>query len=130
MSMNDPLSNALSKIFNAEEVGKKTVTIKPVSNLIKKVLDLMNEEGYIGKYEEVDDGRGCYLKLNLLGSINRCGAIKPRFSATFSDFEKFEQRFLLAKGFGMIIVSTSKGLMTHYKAKEKKLGGRLVAYCY
>jgi len=130
MSLNDTLSNAMSKIHNYEKVGKKDLLIKPTSKQIKEVLDILNAEGFAGKYEEVNDNRGKYLKLSLLGNINECGAIKPRFSVKMSDYEKFEKRFLPAKDFGMLIVSTSKGMMTHYKAKEKKLGGRLIAYCY
>jgi small subunit ribosomal protein S8 len=130
MSLNDPLSNAMSKIFNHEKIGKKECTIKPISNVMKKVLDIMNEEGYIGKYEETEDGRGNAIKLSLLGNINKCGAIKPRFSVTLKEYEKFEKRFLPSKDFGLLIISTSQGTMTHYKAKEKKLGGKLLAYCY
>ena len=44
--------------------------------------------------------------------------------------EKFEKRYLPAKGFGLIIVSTSKGLMTHVDAEEKNIGGKMIAYCY
>lgn len=130
MSLNDTLSNVMSKILNFEEVGKKECLIKPVSKIIKKVLDILNEEGYIGKYEEVEDGRGNYLKLSLLGNVNKCGAIKPRFAVNLEAYEKFEKRYLPAKGFGVLIVSTPQGMMTHYKAKEKKVGGRLIAYCY
>ena len=130
MALNDTLSNAMSKVQNYEKVGKKELLIKPTSSIIKKVFDILNAEGYIGKYEETDDGRGKYLKLNLLGNINECGSIKPRFAVKLSDYEKFEKRFLPAKDFGVLIVSTSKGMMTHYKAKENKIGGKLVAFCY
>ncbi|MBW2996894.1 30S ribosomal protein S8 [Candidatus Woesearchaeota archaeon] len=130
MSLNDTLSNTMSKILNLEEVGKKDCEIKPVSKIIKKVLDILNEEGYIGKYEEIEDGKGNYIKLNLLGNINKCGAIKPRFAVSLEGYEKFEKRYLPAKGFGVLIVSTPQGMMTHHKAKEKKVGGRLIAYCY
>ena len=130
MTLNDPLSNTMSKILNLEKVGKKECVLKPVSSIIRKVLDILNEEGYLGKYEEVDDGRGNYFKLNLLGNINSCGAIKPRFSVMIDGYEKFEKRFLPSKGFGVLIVSTSQGMMTHNKAKEKKIGGRLIAFCY
>jgi small subunit ribosomal protein S8 len=130
MSLNDPLSNAMSKILNHEKVGKKGCIIKPMSKVIKKVLDILNEEGYIGKYEEVEDGKGNYLKLNLLGNVNKCGSIKPRFAVGVGDYEKYEKRYLPSKGFGVLVVSTPKGLMTHEKAKESKTGGRLVAYCY
>ncbi|MBN2881675.1 30S ribosomal protein S8 [Candidatus Woesearchaeota archaeon] len=130
MTMNDPLASALSKINNADKVGKKQVTIYPVSKVIKGVLDIMNREGYVGTYEEVEDSKGNHLVLNLLGNTNECGAIKPRYSVQLEDFLKFEKRFLRAKDFGVLLVSTSKGLMTHVEAKEKKLGGVLFSYCY
>ena len=130
MVLNDPLSNAMSKICSYEKISKKECFIKPVSKTIKKILDVLNEEGYLGSYEEIEDGRGNHLKLNLLGKINECGGIKPRFAVTIDSYEKFEKRYLPAKGFGLLIVSTSQGIMTHEKAIEKKLGGRLMAFCY
>jgi len=130
MTLNDPLANVLSKINNAEKIGKKTLEIFPTSKTIKGVLDIMNEEGYVGTYEEIEDSKGNYLILNLLGNINDCNVIKPRYSVKLDDFLKYEKRFLKAKDFGFIVVSTSKGLMTHIKAKENKLGGVLVSYCY
>ncbi|MDZ4226799.1 MAG: 30S ribosomal protein S8, partial [Candidatus Pacearchaeota archaeon] len=60
----------------------------------------------------------------------KCGVVKPRFPVKLDEFEKFEKRYLPAKNFGIIIVSTSNGIMTHIEAKEKKLGGRLIAYIY
>ena len=128
--LNDPLAAALSKIVNAERIGKNTVVLRPASKMIKKVLDLMNEHGFIGSYEEVENGRGGELTVNLLGNINRCGVIKPRFSTKKHEFEKWEQRYLPAKDFGIIVVSTPHGVMTHNNAKEKNSGGKLLAYCY
>lgn len=128
--MNDPLAAALTKMINAERVGRKEVVIKPASKMIKTVLTLMNEHNFVGSYEEVEDGKGGFLKVNLLGNINKCGVIKPRFSTKQNGFEKWEKRYLPAKDFGIIVVSTPKGLMTHSKAKETRTGGRLIAYCY
>jgi small subunit ribosomal protein S8 len=130
MSLNDPLANALSSILNLEKVGKDLAIIQPVSNLIKGVLTLMNENGYIGKATEVQDNKGNILKVNLLGRINKCGVIKPRFSVTLDTYDKFEKRYLPARNIGIMIVSTSQGLMTHTEAKKRNLGGKLVAYCY
>ena len=48
--LNDPLAAALSKIMNAEKIGRKEVEIKPASKIIKKVLELMNDNRYIGAY--------------------------------------------------------------------------------
>ena len=49
--LNDPLSNVMSTILNSEKIGKDSCTINPASTLIKKVLDLLNKDMYIGKYE-------------------------------------------------------------------------------
>lgn len=130
MSLNDTLSNTLSKIRNAEKIGRKECLISPVSKIIKKVLELMNENHYIGDFEEVKSAQGSFIKINLIGKINKCGTIKPRFSVSKKGFEKFEKRYLIAKGFGMIFVSTSQGIMTHEDAKKKGIGGKLIAYIY
>ncbi len=128
--LNDPLSNVLSNILNCEKIGKKECVVFPSSKIIKKVLEVMNKEGYVGKFEEIEDSKGNSLVINLLGTINKCGAIKPRFSVTTSEYEKFEKRFLPAKDFGILIISTNEGVMTHIEAKKKNIGGRLLAYCY
>lgn len=128
--LNDPLAAALAKVINAERVGKREVLIKPASKIIKKIFTLMNEHNYLGSFEEVDDGKGGILKVNLLGNINKCGVIKPRFSTKKNNFEKWEKRYLPAKDFGIIIVSTPQGIFTHIIAKEKGTGGKLLAYCY
>jgi small subunit ribosomal protein S8 len=130
MSLNDPLANMLSQVFNCEKTGKDLCTVKPFSKTMRKVLDIMNENGYVGKYDIIDDGKGGFLKINLLGKINSCGVIKPRFAVLKTDIEKFEKRFLPAKNFGILIISTNKGVMTNKEATKKSLGGRLLAYCY
>ena len=96
----------------------------------KKVLEMLKQHKYIGDVEEISAARGGILKVNLIGNINKCRVVKPRFSVQIDEFEKFEKRYLPAKGFGIIIISTSKGYMTHDEAKQKKIGGRLIAYCY
>ncbi len=128
--LNDPLAAALTKILNAERIGKKEVLIKPASKIVKKILTLMNEHNYIGAFEEINDGKCGILKINLLGNLNKCGVIKPRFSTKKNNFEKWEKRYLLAKDFGIIFVSTPQGVLTHNLAKEKGTGGKLLAYCY
>lgn len=130
MSLNDPLANMLSQVFNCEKTGKDLCTVKPFSKTMRKVLDIMNENMYIGSYDIIDDGKGGFLKINLLGKINSCGVIKPRFAVLKTDIEKFEKRFLPAKNFGILIISTNKGIITNKEATKKNLGGRLLAYCY
>jgi len=118
----------MSNILNAERTGKGICIIKPVSKMIKTVLAIMQANQYVGDYEETEDKRG--IKLNLIGAINKCGVIKPRFAVTQKEFEKFEKRYLPAKDFGIIIISTSKGVMTLQEAKQKGIGGKLIAYVY
>lgn len=130
MSMNDTLSTALSNILNAEKIGKQFCLIKPISKTIKVVLEIMKNNNFLGNIEYTEDLRGGFAKVNLLGNLNKCGPIKPRYNIKQTDYEKFEKRYLIAKDFGFLIVSTSKGVMTHLEAKEKKLGGRLLAYFY
>lgn len=130
MALNDPLANVLSSIVNYEKIGKKEIEVKISSKLIKKVLDIMRENLYIGEYQPVKYPMGEALKINLIGNINRCGVIKPRFPVRKNNYEKFEKRFLPARGFGFLIVSTPKGIMVHEEAKEKGIGGRLIAYVY
>ena len=126
--LNDPLAAALSKILNAERAGKKELIVTKVSKITKKVLDIMKDHRYIGSYEDINEGRA--IKINLLGNLNKCGVIKPRFSTKHHSIEKWEKRYLPAKDFGIILVSTPSGIVTHTKAKEIKSGGKLVAYCF
>jgi small subunit ribosomal protein S8 len=130
MSLNDPLSNALSLILIDEKLGRNESKIRPSSKIIIKVLEVMRDGNYIGGFEEIKDGRGNSIKVKLSGNINKCGVIKPRYSVKNDNFEHFEKRYLLAKGMGMIIISTPQGIMTHDEAKKKKIGGKLIAYCY
>jgi small subunit ribosomal protein S8 len=130
MTLNDPLANLFSVILNSEKVGKRTVTIKPINKLMLILLDKLKEIGYVGEYELTDDTKGKYMKLHLLGKINKCGVIKPRYAVATDEFQKFEKRYLPAKNIGLLLMSTSQGIMTHEEAKQKKVGGRLIAYCY
>jgi len=129
MSLNDTLANMLSKINNYEKLGKKEIIISNSSKIIKEVLRVMKENMFVGTFTEVKDEYG-KLKLNLLNSINKCGSIKPRYKVKKGEYEKFEKRFLPAKEFGILIVTTSKGIMSHKEAKEKGLGGKILAFVY
>ena len=128
--LNDPLANMMSLVLNNELIGRSECIIKPVSKVIRESLKIMKQNDYIGGFKEVEDNRGNYIHLTLIGNINKCGVIKPRYSIKSNKFEKFERRYLPAKDLGILFVSTPKGIMTHYDAKAKKLGGRLLAYCY
>jgi len=126
----DPLVNAMTTIINNELRRKKSCVICPASRLVGQVLRLMQSHGYIGEIEFIDDGRTGKFKVQLFGRINDCRAVTPHFPIGLRKFEKWEKRFLPAKDFGLIILTTPQGVMTHLSAKEKSLGGRLLAYVY
>jgi small subunit ribosomal protein S8 len=130
MVMLDLLSNALIAIKNAEMVGKKQVVIWPVNKLIYYVLRVLQRYGYVGEVEYVDDGRGGKYIVQLLGKINDIGPIRPRFPVKYREIVQWEQKFLPARQIGILILSTSQGVMSHIEAKERKIGGVLLAYVY
>ena len=102
----------------------KVHSINQLINVFEKndMLDLIPEY--------IDDNRAGQFKVELEGNINKCGVIKPRHAVKKDEFEKFEKRYLPAKNFGILIVTTPEGIMTHYEAKERGIGGRLLAYMY
>jgi small subunit ribosomal protein S8 len=127
---NDPLNDAMSMIKNAAVVGKNECTIKPSSKLIGRVLKVMQESGYIDQFEFVEDGKAGVFKVMLEGRINNCGVIKPRYSVQKTELEKWESRYLPAQEFGVLILTTTAGVVSHMKAKELGVGGKLLAYVY
>jgi small subunit ribosomal protein S8 len=130
MVMNDPLAAVLSHILTCERLGRDEAYVKPASKMVRETLKIMNENLYVGDWQEIKDNKANILKVSLLGKINKCGVIKPRHSVKKGEFEKFEKRYLPARGFGVLIVSTPKGIIPHTDAKDKNTGGKLIAYCY
>ncbi|MEM3000136.1 MAG: 30S ribosomal protein S8 [Candidatus Bathyarchaeia archaeon] len=126
----DTLANGLITIINNEVRNKRECVISPASKLLGRVLRIMQLNGYIGEFEFIDDGRSGKFKVQLLGRINKCGAIKPRFPVKVSEFEQWEKKFLPSRDVGILVVSTSKGVISHREAEEKNLGGRLLAFVY
>ncbi len=127
---NDPLGDALSKMNNAAMAGRREIEIRPASKLIGRILKIMEEHGYVEEFEYVEDGRGGIFRVKLSATINKCGAIKPRFSVKKDQMEKFESRYLPAQDFGILIITTNRGVMTHSEAKKMGVGGKLLAYVY
>ncbi|KAF5420947.1 MAG: small subunit ribosomal protein S8 [Candidatus Methanomarinus sp.] len=130
MVLLDPLADALSTIKNAESTGKPSCLINPASKLIGNVLKVMQDMEYIRNFEFIDDGKSGMIKVELSGKINKCGVIKPRSSVGHKDFEKWEKRYLPARNFGAIILTTPDGVLSHYNARLKSVGGQLLAYVY
>ncbi len=130
MVLLDPLADCLSNMVNHERIGKTEVIVEPASKLIAETLRIMQKAGYIGEFEYIDDGRAGKFRIQLIGRINATGVIKPRYPVRYRNFEKFEKRFLPARDFGLLIVSTAQGMMSHKEALNLNTGGRLIAYVY
>jgi small subunit ribosomal protein S8 len=128
--LTDPLADALSNMKNQENAGNLSCVIRPGSKVIGSVLKIFKEYGYLEDFEFVQDGKGGRFKVNLAGKLNDCGVIRPRYATQKLSFEKYEKRFLPATGFGVLVVSTSQGIMSHKDAKKARIGGRLLCYVY
>ena len=128
--MMDTLANGLTTILNNEMRNKRECIISPASKLLGRVLRIMQLNGYIGEFEFVDDGRSGKFKVQLLGRINKCGAVRPRFSVRIDEFEKWEKAFLPSRDVGLLVVSTPKGVVAHRETKENQIGGKLLAFVY
>ncbi len=127
--MTDHLANALNTIKTHEIVGQTKCTVK-ATRLVGQILELLKKHNYLKEYKRVDDGRGGLYEVELKGSINDCGVIKPRIPVRRHEWHKTEEAFIPAYNVGVLIVSTPEGIMTNADAREKHTGGRLLAYVY
>lgn len=121
------ITKTLNEIMNAKRAGKVECTIKPFSKLLVKILDIMKKEDFLD-YRINKGGFGSVTIL--IKKLNKCRSITPRFYTKLDEFDKYIRRFLPARNFGIIIVSTDRGIMTHAEALEKGIGGSLLAYCF
>lgn len=120
----DRISDILNEIMNAKRARKESIVVTKPTKLLMNIFEMMKQYGYID-YENQEDK----IKINIK-QVNECKSIKPRYSVNKGNIEKYIKRFLPARNFGYVIISTSKGLMTHQEAQESKIGGSLIAYFY
>lgn len=121
----DIISDALNKIMNAKKARKHTVELIYHSKLLSSIFAIAKLKGYIKSYKV--ENKKMIVEID---KLNYCRAVKPRYTVKVEDMDKYAKRYLPAKNFGIIIVSTSKGLMTHQTAEEKNIGGSILAYFY
>jgi len=120
----DIIADALNQIMNAKKARKTKVVIQKHSKLLRNILDIAKESGYLDY--EVD---GTQLKVEIF-KLNELRAIKPRYTVSVKNINKYVRRYLPAKNFGFVIISTNKGLMKTEQAEEQNLGGCLIAYIF
>jgi len=120
----DIIADALNEIMNAKKARKSEVIVDKNSKLLRKVLDIAKERGYLDY-----DVEGNNIKINLK-KLNEIKAVKPRYTVSVKKINNYVRRFLPAKNFGLLIISTNEGLMSHEDAEEKNIGGCIIAYMF
>ena len=104
--------------------------LRPISKVVVKFLRCMQSHGYIGEFEIVDDARSGKIVVDLNGRLNKCGVISPRFDLKLKNFEKFVYAILPSRQFGLVVLSTNKGIMDHEQARKHKIGGKVLGFFY
>ncbi len=122
----DIVADTLNQIMNAKKAGKSELETSRYSKFLIKVLEIAKKHGYLDFDLRENEKK---LKIKIL-KLNECKAIKPRFYAQVEEIDKYMRRYLPARDFGFLILSTSKGLITHDEAYEKNTGGSLIACFY
>jgi len=88
------------------------------------------KHGYLGEIEIVDDKRSGKVVVELVGRINKCGVISPRFDVTLDSLEQWSNNILPSRQFGYLVLTTSLGIMDHEEARKKHTGGKILGYFY
>jgi len=124
------LNQCLRSIITAEKKGRRQVLIRPSSKVIIKFLQVMQQKGYIGEFEVVDNHRSGKIVVELNGRLNRCGVISPRFDVGKDDISKWVAKLLPSRQFGFIVLTTSYGIMSHDEAFKRNTGGKILGFFY
>jgi len=133
MTMSDPIADMLTRIRNANTAKHDTVDV-PASKMKIAIANILVEEGYIKKYEIVEDGGFQTIRISLKYNNNKSERIisgikkisKPglRIYAGKEDMPK------VLGGLGIAIISTNQGVITDKKARELGVGGEVLAFVW
>ena len=124
----DPVADMFTRIRNAIQAKKKAVDI-PASNLKKEITRILYENHYIRKYAFVDDSKQGVIKILLKYNENLESAIQgiQRMSTPgWRRYRKVKELPKVLNSMGMVIVSTSKGVMTDKECRKMSAGGEII----
>ena len=129
--VNDSIADMLTRIRNAQTARHETVSVE-TSIMKKSIAQILLDEGYISAFEEVDAGKNKNLVISLkyvnkskvITGLKRISKPGRRIYAGAQDLPK------VLCGLGIVIVSTSKGVMTDREARKLGIGGEVLAYVW
>jgi small subunit ribosomal protein S8 len=128
MNNQDPIADMLTRIRNANRVGRKLVLINK-SKICTGIAQVLKDEGYIEEFDVIDDGKQGQIRVQLKYSMSGEKVIHEieRLSKPGRRvYNKVEELPKVLNGMGIAVVSTSKGVMSDRKAREQNVGGELL----
>jgi small subunit ribosomal protein S8 len=128
MNNQDPIADMLTRIRNANRVGRRLVMI-PNSKICTGIAVVLKEEGYIEEYDVIPDDRQGMLRVKLKYAMDGSKVlhtIDRRSKPGCRVYSKVTDLPSVLNGMGICVVSTSKGVMSDRKAREQKVGGELL----
>ena len=132
MTLSDPIADMLTRIRNANMVGKETVSM-PTSKKLVEIARVMAEEGYIARYEVIDGEPRGTLEITLKYGEKRAKTIRGIKRISKPGLRIYAGKDELPRvlgGLGTAIVSTSKGVMSDRDARKAGIGGEVIAYVW
>ena len=132
MSMNDPISDFLTRIRNGQRANHRLVAI-PNSKIKFEMARILKEQGYIIDYKVFNDNKQGVIKIALKYIDKDTPAIKFIGRVSRPGLRKYTNSHNMPRvinGLGIAILTTSQGVMTNKEAKTKKIGGEVLCYVY
>ena len=128
MNNQDPIADMLTRIRNANRVGRRMVLI-PKSKICAGIAQVLKDEGYIDEFDVIDDEQQGQIRIKLKYSMNGDKVIHAIDRASKPGCRVYRRVGELPKvlnGMGIAVVTTSKGVMSDRKARENNVGGELL----
>jgi small subunit ribosomal protein S8 len=132
MGMTDPIADYLTRIRNANMARHDSVEV-PASNMKKSISEILKREGFIRDYEVADDNKQGMIKIFLKYGPNGeriISGLRRISKPGLRNYVKAEELPKVLNGLGIAIVSTSAGVITDKEAREKNVGGEVIAYVW
>ena len=128
MNLTDPIADMLTRIRNANSSRHESVLV-PKSNVKMAIAKILLEEGYIKDVKE--DDRNIVITLKYVGNKQRVISGLKRISKPgLRVYAECENLPKVLNGLGIVLVSTSQGVMTYIKAREAGIGGEVMSYVW